>query len=453
MLNLPFRFEKVTMGIGKNYKKTYWFVTVLFFLWGFVTVLIDSLIPRLKELFDLNYFQVGMVRTSFFVAYSLLAIPAGFVLSKLGYKRSIILGLLMMALGCFLFYPAASERVLDIFLLAVFVLASGVTFLQVVANPYVVTLGDELGAPSRLNLSQAFNSLGTTIAPIVGSVFILRDTVKSSEEIALLSDNQKETYFATEASIVQAPFLWIGVCLLLMALIFTLIKIPKTNTQKGYSLSSYLLLFKHKGLMFGSIAVFLYVGAEVAIGSFLVNYFIDINIVRDILEVPTMYSIVSVLGGLLGASKKIFTDSDPKSVVGIFVTFYWGGAMLGRFIGAYLTRIMAPARALIIFSVMAILSVLVSINTGGLVSMWSILAVGLFNSIMFPTLFFLSSEGVGDLKPQASGLLCTMIFGGALIPPAFGFFVDSIGFKMAFLSLVVCYGYVLFFGYYKRYGS
>ncbi|CEN33188.1 sugar MFS transporter [Capnocytophaga cynodegmi] len=435
----------------KSYKKAFIFVTALFFLWGFVTVLIDSLIPRLRDVFTLNYFQAGMIQFAFFTAYFLFSIPAGFILAKIGYQRGIILGLLTMAAGCFLFYPAASQRMMVVFMLAVFVLASGITFLQVAANPYVSVLGDESGASSRLNLSQAFNSLGTTIAPIVGAIFILSDRVKGSDEINALSQAEQEAYFATEAAAVQTPFLSIAVFIIIMAVIFAFVKLPKITDENSTtdSTKGYFSLFKRQGLMLGAVAIFLYVGAEVAIGSYLVNYFVEINIAKEVLENQTMRSIIVSLGKVFG--EQDLTSNDPKAVVGIFVTFYWAGAMVGRFVGAFLTKIIAPAKVLIFFSLIAISLILVSINTDGLLSMWSILAVGLFNSIMFPTIFTLASEGLGELRPQASGILCTMIVGGAIIPPVFGFLADNIGFKMAFLALVVCYSFILFFGYYKRF--
>ncbi|MEO0627433.1 MAG: MFS transporter, partial [Bacteroidota bacterium] len=194
-----------------SYRNSFILVTVLFFLWGFITVLVDSLIPRLRELFTLSYFEAGLVQFAFFGAYFLLSIPAGYMLSKIGYKKGIILGLLTMGLGCLLFYPAASFRTFGIFILAYFVLAGGMTILQVAANPYVSVLGDEAGASSRLNLSQAFNSLGTAIAPAVGALFILSSSVKSSEEIAQLSDAARESYYATEAAAVQTPFIGLAI--------------------------------------------------------------------------------------------------------------------------------------------------------------------------------------------------------------------------------------------------
>jgi FHS family L-fucose permease-like MFS transporter len=205
----------------------------------------------------------------------------------------------------------------------------------------------------------------------------------------------------------------------------------------------YVTLLKNKMLLMGALGIFVYVGAEVAIGSFLVNYFSDMNLAAIVLENETMMGIANTIASTFN---KTFTGSDPKSLLGIFVIFYWGGAMIGRFVGAYLTKIMAPGNVLAIFTSIAIVLILISINTTGLLSMWSILAVGLFNSIMFPTIFTLSLEGLGNLKAQASGLLCMAIVGGAIIPFMFGSLIDGFGFKTAFLLTIACYGYILFYG-------
>lgn len=427
------------MNQTKSYRSSFIFLTTLFFLWGFITVLVDSLIPRLRELFTLTYFQAGMVQFAFFGAYFLLSIPASYILSKIGYKRGIILGLFTMALGCLLFYPAASYRVFGIFMLAYFILAGGMTILQVAANPYVAVLGSEEGASSRLNLSQAFNSLGTAIAPAVGALFILSDTIKTKEEIASLSDSAKETYFASEASAVQNPFLGLAVFILIIAGIFFFAKLPKLISET--STGTYTEAFKQKNLMLGVLGIFFYVGAEVAIGSYLVNYFLDMNLVEVIKQNGFMTSIAE---GILNSG---LTENDNKAIVGVFVTFYWSGAMVGRFIGSYLTKIMNPGKVLGIFATMAIALIIVSISTTGIVSMWSILAVGLFNSIMFPTIFTLAIDGIGELKPKGSGLLCTAIVGGAIIPPLYGNFVDNVGFKTALMFIILCYVYILWYGY------
>ncbi len=430
------------MNQQKSYRSSFILLTTLFFLWGFITVLVDSLIPRLRELFTLTYFQAGLVQFAFFGAYFLLSIPASYILSKIGYKKGIILGLLTMATGCLLFYPAASYRMFGIFMLAYFILAGGMTILQVAANPFVAVLGSEDGASSRLNLSQAFNSLGTAIAPAVGALFILSDKIKTEDEIAALTGTAKDTYLATEASAVQTPFLGLALFIGLIAVIFLFAKLPKMISET--STGTYAEAFQNKNLMLGVLGIFFYVGAEVAIGSYLVSYFLDMNLTPLISESNVLMSIAD---GVASIFNKSLEGSDSKALLGIFVIFYWSGAMIGRFVGSYLTRIMKPGKVLGIFATIAITLIIISISTTGLVSMWSILAVGLFNSIMFPTIFTLSIDGIGELKPKGSGLLCTAIVGGALIPPLYGYLTDQIGFKSALFFIIICYSYILWFGY------
>ncbi len=421
-----------------NYRSAFIFLTSLFFLWGFITVLVDSLIPRIRDLFTLTYFQAGLVQFAFFGAYFVLSIPAGFLLSKIGYKKGIVLGLITMAVGCGLFYPAASYRTFAVFLLAYFILAGGITILQVAANPYVAVLGSEKGASSRLNLSQAFNSLGTSIAPILGASFILSDKVKSKEEIASLGQVAKNAYLTAEAAAVQSPFIIITLLILLLAVVFMRVRLPQMLSDAPKN--GYLMLLKNKSLMLGALGIFIYVGAEVSIGSYLVNYFYDMKLTSVIKESSMLSSISSTLLG------KSLSGVGDYGILGSFVTFYWSGAMVGRFIGSYLTNILKPARVLSFFALGALALIFISAQTTGLVSMISILAVGLFNSIMFPTIFSLSLEGLEDLKPQASGILCTMIVGGAIIPPMYGYLTDLCGFKWAFSLLIICYLYIYFFG-------
>ena len=434
----------MSTSTNKSYKSAFIFLTSLFFLWGFITVLVDSLIPRLKDVFEMSYAKTVLVQFAFFVAFFVFSLPAGYLLSKIGYKKGIVLGLLTMAAGCLLFYPAAEYRLFSVFLIGYFTLAGGITILQVAANPFVALLGSEEGASSRLNLSQAFNSLGTTIAPVVGALFLLSDSVKSSDEIAVLSETKKSDYYMAEAATVQTPFLLIAAFIILLAVVFLFTKLPKLieESPKG----GYFKLLKNKMMLLGALGIFVYVGAEVAVGSFLVNYFSDMGLASVVAESETMMNIANTIASTFN---KTFTDSDPKSLLGIFVIFYWGGAMIGRFVGAYLTKIMPAGKVLSIFALLAITMILISINTTGLLSMWSILAVGLFNSIMFPTIFTLSLEGLGDLKAQASGLLCMAIVGGAIIPFFFGSLIDSLGFKMAFILTIACYAYILFYGRYK----
>ena len=429
------------MSTNKSYKSALIFLTTLFFLWGFITVLVDSLVPRLKDVFEMSYAKTVLVQFAFFTAFFVVSVPAGAILSKIGYRKGIVLGLIIMALGCLLFYPAAEYRNFTIFLIGYFTLAGGITVLQVAANPYVALLGSEEGASSRLNLSQAFNSLGTTIAPVVGALFLLSDSVKTSEEINALSTLEKVDYYAAEAATVQTPFLLIATFIGILAVVFAFIKLPKVmqESPKG----GYLSLLKNKLMLMGALGIFVYVGAEVAIGSFLVNYFDDMNLAILVAENDTMMNIANTIASTFNKS---FSNSDPKSLLGIFIIFYWGGAMIGRFVGAYLTKIIAPGKVLSIFALLAIVMIAISINTQGLISMWSILAVGLFNSIMFPTIFTLTLEGLGDLKAQASGLLCMAIVGGAIIPFAFGGLIDGFGFKTAFILTMICYGYILYYG-------
>lgn len=423
-----------------TYRTAFIFLTLLFFLWGFLTVIVDSLIPRLKEVFELSYFQAGMVQFAFFGAYFLLSIPASFILSKIGYKKGIVLGILMMAGGCLLFYPASSLRIFWIFMLGYFILAGGITILQVAANPYVTILGPEKSAASRLNLSQAFNSLGASIAPIVGALFILSDKIKTAGEISSLTTVEQTEYYAAEASAVQTPFIVIAGILIAIALVFVFVNLPKVigeGEQKG----SYATAFKNKNLILGAIGLFCYVGAEVAIGSYMVNYFMQLELAEIIRNTPFMSSI----------AHWFLTDDlqsvDAKAVVGIFVTFYWTGAMVGRFIGAYLTSIISPSKVLSIFAIIAVSLIIISTQSTGLVAMWTIISVGLFNSIMFPTIFSLGIDELGDSKPQGSGIMCTMIVGGAIVPPLFGLLTDNFGFGLALILVICCYSYIFFFAY------
>lgn len=433
------------MDNNKTYINAFVLVTSLFFTWGFLTVLVDSPISRFREIFTLSYFESGLVQFAFFGAYFLLSIPAGFILTRIGYQKGIILGLTTMAVGCFLFYPAASFRTFGIFMLGYFVLAGGMTILQVAANPYVAALGSEETSSSRLILSQAFNSLGTAVAPSVGAIYFLSDKILSKEDIELLDLESREIYYLSEASAVQGPFIFFGCFLLAIALVFFFIKLPSLMPEKENG--TYLDVINQKNLIYGVFGIFFYVGAEVTIGSYLVNYFLDMNLVDSIKNNSIMNSIATFF------KHDIFVLLDNgdykysnKAVFGLFVTFYWSGAMVGRFIGSYLTKIFQAGRVLSFFALIAIFLIFLSAISNGLISMWSILAIGLFNSIMFPTIFTLSLNGLGNLKPKGSGLLCTGIVGGAIIPPLYGLLTDFMGFKFSLIVLSLCYLYIANFG-------
>ena len=405
-------------------------------MWGFITVLVDSLIPRIRDLFTLTYFQAGLVQFAFLEPTLYFQYQQDFYYQKLDIKEGLLLDLLQWQLVVFYFTLLLHLESLMCFYWHILCSLEG---LHIAANPYVAVLGSESGAASRLNLSQAFNSLGTSIAPILGASFILSDRVRSSDEISEMTNTAREAYLISEATAVQTPFMVITSFIILLALVFVFVKLPTmlSSAPKG----GYSSLLQNKSLLLGAFGIFIYVGAEVAIGSYLVNYFYDMGLTAIVKQNKVLAAIASTL-----LSQDLATVSD-YGILGAFVTFYWSGAMIGRFVGSYLTTVIRPSVVLSYFATGAVLMIIISSQTLGIVSMISILAVGLFNSIMFPTIFSLSLEGLDNLKPQASGILCTMIVGGAIIPPLYGYMTDLFGFKMALILLIACYAYIIWFGY------
>ena len=409
----------------QNYTFALTTLTTLFFMWGFITCLNDILIPHLKAVFTLNYTQVMLIQFSFFTAYAIVSLPAGILVEKIGYKSGIVIGLITAGIGCLLFYPAASVQSYAMFLGALFVLASGITILQVAANPYVAILGKSETASSRLNLTQAFNSLGTTIAPYFGSLIILSLAVKTLEDFKTMSSDQILAYRLAESGAVQVPYLGLAAALFVIAAIFAVIKLPKIEASdimaSGDDGVNYHDMHKsawgYKHLVLGAIGIFVYVGGEVSIGSFLVNY--------------------------IGQP---FIAGLKEADAGKLVSFYWGGAMIGRFIGSAVQRKINPGIVLAFNAFVAAVLVIISMLTFGQVAMWAILAVGLFNSIMFPTIFTLAIDGLGKHTGQASGILCTAIVGGAILPVVQGFFADNIGIHHAFFIPILCYIYIAYYG-------
>ncbi len=402
-------------------------LTSLFFMWGFLTCLNDILIPHLKNVFELNYTESMLIQFVFFTAYFVCSLPSGWIVKKFGYKNGIIIGLMVAGIGALLFYPSAAFRSYPFFLFSFFVLASGITLLQVAANPYVTILGKPETASSRLNLTQAFNSLGTTIAPYFGSLLILSVAVKSAEEMKALSPAELEAYKLAEAAAVQIPYVGLAAALFVIAGIFAFIKLP--DFRNGETNSDILdennldhlhnSAWKYRHVILGAIAIFLYVGAEVAIGSFLVNYF----------GLPE-------IGGL------------KEETAGKLVSFYWGGAMVGRFFGSAIQRVIKPGKMLGFNAIAAVVLLIVTMSTNGSVAMWSILAIGLFNSIMFPTIFSLGVAGLGKHTSQASGIIITGIVGGAIIPILQGGLADYVtGLHHAFIIPVLCYLFIAYYGF------
>jgi len=389
-------------------------MTSLFFIWGFITALNDILIPQLKAAFSLNYTQAMLVQFCFFGAYFLVSPLAGKLIERIGYIKGIMAGLATIALGCLLFYPAAEISVYALFLFGLFILASGVTILQVSANPYVAILGPEETAASRLSLAQAINSLGHTLAPLFGAALIFSATTDLSTGTA-------------DAKSVQLPYLILAAVTLVTAAGFYFLKLPLLTppvpaaTANQPLLTAESSIWQQKGLLLGVLAIFLYVGAEVSIGSFLVNY----------LALPE-------IGGL--------SEQQASSMV----AYYWGGAMLGRFIGALLTRYISASYVLISNALIAILLLFVTMNASGPLAVWSVIAIGFFNSIMFPTIFTMAIRGLGPLTSRGSGLLCQAIVGGAILPLLQGLVADRVGVQLSFIVPVLAYGYIAGYAWYHN---
>ncbi len=414
--------DQHTLG-SSSYAGSLTILTSLFFIWGFITCLNDILIPHLKAVFTLSYTQAMLIQFCFFTAYFLMSVPSGYLVEKIDYKGGIIVGLAIAGCGCLLFYPAAGLHSYPLFLGAFFVLASGITLLQVSANPYVTVLGDPHTASSRLTLTQAFNSLGTTLAPYFGALFILSNAVKSAEEIKLFDAEQLSAYQAAEAAAVQNPYLLLATVLFLMAAIFALLKLPKINepgrqVELSDTFEELGSAWQYSHLVLGAVAIFVYVGGEVSIGSFLVNFLGEPDI-----------------AGL--------AEQDA----GKYVSFYWGGAMVGRFIGSAVMQKIHPGKVLAFNALAAAGLVSATLLGSGTLAMITILAVGLCNSIMFPTIFSLALTGLGSHTGQGSGILCAAIVGGAVLPLLQGAFADHIGIQHAFFIPLTCYLYIAYYGY------
>ncbi|TMP31663.1 glucose/galactose MFS transporter [Pseudoalteromonas rubra] len=391
---------------NNNYLLPLTAMTTLFFLWGFITVLNDVLIPRLKAVFDLSYTEAMLVQFCFFSAYFIVSLPAGAFLKRFGYKNGVLTGLVIAAGGCLLFYPAVVVHEYWLFLTALFVLASGITVLQVSANPYVAALGPEKTASSRLNLAQALNSLGTTVGPAVGGMLLFGAGASVATD-------------AASADSVKVPYLILAGALLLIAAVFAFLKLPtiEAHTEEGDCKARGHKLTEAPHLVMGVAAIFCYVGAEVAIGSFLVNYFAEPSI----------------------AGMEEHTAAK-------YISYYWGGAMVGRFIGSAALQKIAPSKALMFNAIAIIALLLLTMSTDGKLAMFAVLAVGLFNSIMFPTIFSIAIEGLGSLTSKGSGWLCLAIVGGALIPLVQGLVADNAGIQISFIVPMVCYVFIAWYG-------
>ena len=379
-------------------------VGALFFMLGFITCLNEILIPHLKAIFNLNYTQAMLVQFCFFTAYAVMSIPMSKLVEKMGYKAGIIGGFLIAALGCILFYPAATSASYPIFLGALFILASGIVLLQVAGNPYVTLLAPKGKESVMLTLIQAFNSLATTVAPPIGAALIFVDATASQAE---------------RISSVQMPYLGLAGFMILLSVLIGLIKLPDARqiaaeqTESNHDGKTSVWQYKH--MVLGTIGIFCYVGAEVAIGSLMVN-------------------VLEHTAGL-----------DHDKAAG-YLSVYWGGAMVGRFIGAGLMNKIAPNKYLAFNASMAVGLLLLAIAAnGGAVTQWALLLIGFFNSIMFPTIFSLGTKGLGKFTGAASGIISTAIVGGALVPVLQGLVIDNVGLMISYVIPAVCYVYIVFF--------
>ncbi|WP_314342337.1 sugar MFS transporter [Simonsiella muelleri] len=378
-------------------------LTSLFFMMGFITCMNDILIPHLKKIFDLSYTQAMLVQFCFFTAYALMSIPAGKLVEKIGYKGGVIGGFLIAALGCVLFYPAAGSASYPIFLGALFILATGIVLLQVAGNPYVTLLAKPGKESTTLTLIQAFNSLATTVAPPLGAALIFVDATASKVQ---------------QVSSVQIPYLGLAGFMVLLAVVVAMIKLPDArqiaNQETEHNNDGKTSVWQYKHMILGAVGIFCYVGGEVAIGSMMIN----------------------VLEKVAGLSHETGAN---------YLAIYWGGAMVGRFVGTAVLNKFEPNKCLAFNASVVVVLILLAILLGGKVAMWCLLCIGLFNSIMFPTIFSLGTKGLGKFTGQASGIICTAIVGGAIIPVAQGAFADTIGLLPAYFVSAVCYCYIVYF--------
>ncbi|MGI4839517.1 MAG: sugar MFS transporter [Janthinobacterium lividum] len=404
-----------------NVQRLSLFVFALFFIFGGITSLNDILIPKLKSLFSLSYAEAMLVQSAFFLAYALASIPASLLISRIGYMRSAAIGLVTMAVGCALFIPAALVGLFGAFLIALFVLAIGVTVVQVVSNPLISLLGPQQTSHSRVTFAQAFNSLGTTVAPYLGAMLILGSL--SQVDPATLSGSALATYLAEEAKVISNTYAGLAVALIVVALLVWQQRkhLPSALTSGNANPLSALSLLKQPRFAFGAACIFCYVGAEVSIGSLLTNFLMQDS-----------------------------TFGFNAEVAGKHVAYYWGGAMIGRFIGAGLLRAFAPGKVLACAAVVAIALIASAATNHGAVAGWSILAIGLFNSVMFPTIFALACEGLGKRAAEGSGLICCAIVGGAIVPPLTGLAADLSTLGLSLAVPAVCYAVIASYGWYAR---
>jgi MFS transporter, FHS family, L-fucose permease len=406
-------------SIGSKVRGVLLLVFAVFFILGGVTNINDVLIPKLKGLYQLSYFQANLVQFAFFTSYAIFSIPAGMLMRKLGYIRGFIAGFLIVAAGALMFLPAANTGIYASFLAALFVIGGGITMLQVAMNPIVVTLGTAATASSRLTFAQFFNSVGVFLMVYGGAELLLGEN--SSVDPATLSGQALTNYRISESTIIGHAYIGLAIAMAMIALLFWFWRsaLDGQKVEDGQVEGTLTLFMSNKRLQFGALCIFTYVGAEVAIGSNLISY--------------------------LGESRVL--GLDPKAA-GKLLALYWGGAMVGRFIGGFILRMFKAGNVLMAAAVINITLLVISAVSTGAIAGWSLIIIGLFNSIMFPTIFSLTTQGMNEKAAQASGVMCTAIVGGALVPPLLGFVADKAGFAVALIVPILCYAIIASFGRY-----
>lgn len=405
------------MSKAKKYTLAIILITSLFFFWGFIHNLDPILIAHLRSAFSLSHLQASLVDSAVFIAYFFLAIPAGVIMQRYGYKAGILIGLSLFALGCFLFIPAANTISYPFFLAALFVLSCGLTILETAANPYITVLGDPATATQRLNFAQSFNGLAAFTAPILGGMFILKEEPKGAEEIAAMSEQAREAYIQAETALVKGPYFVLGAIILLVAVLFFFTKLPeiKEDEESGGKRRGVFSALRHKNVSWGVVAQFFYVGAQVYIFSFLLVYATEVTGISS--QVAKYY---------VGAAGLLF--------------------MLGRFVGTFFMKYIAPNKLLAIYSVIAAILTLVVMFGAGMVTLYALIAITFFMSIMFPTIFAIGIGGIGADTKSASSLIIMAIVGGAVIPPLAGLITDfTDNMQHSYVLVVACFVVIYFF--------
>jgi FHS family L-fucose permease-like MFS transporter len=391
-------------------------ITSLFFLWGFALNLNSILVPHLKKACQLTDLQSAFVDSAFYIAYFVVAVPAGLFMHKYGYKKGIVFGLLLFATGAFLFYPAAETRLYGFFLFALFIIASGCGFLETAANPYINNLGDPAGATQRINFAQSFNGLAATLAPLAGGIFILSGKTLSSSQKAGMSSQNLNDYLQNESNAVKIPYIIIGLVVLTVAILVWRTALPDIKEHDDETQTSGGSIFKEKNLMFGVLGIFFYVGAQASVQSFFIRY-----------------------------SKYVAEIGEKKASALLALAFL--GFMIGRFFGTFLMKYVAPVKILIVYSVINCALLILAFTVDGKLSVYAIMAVPFFMSIMFPTIFSLSIRGLGEKTKKGSSLLIMGIVGGAVIPLFLGLVSDLSNIRVAYLIPLICFAYIFFFAY------